>query len=122
MSNAGLVLPILEHLLSSKGNGEVSDSERYAWQKLLRRLLELGAAPPHARLILQRVVHEDETLDVEMLDLVRYGMRSRWVDHFSMESSSALVITDEDSKGLPTTGVTFMVGSSFFSGTSTVHC
>ncbi|EKM77777.1 hypothetical protein AGABI1DRAFT_121854 [Agaricus bisporus var. burnettii JB137-S8] len=109
MSNAGLVLPILEHLLSSKGNGEISDSERHTWQKLLRRLLELGAAPPQARLILQRVIREDDTLDAEMLDLVRYGMRSRWVDHFSMESSSALVITDEDSKGLPSTGVTFMV-------------
>lgn len=109
MSNAGLVLPILQYLLSSRGDGDVSDSERHAWQKLLRRLLELGAAPSHARLILEKVIGEDETLDAEMLDLVRYGMRSRWVDHFSMESSSAFIVTDEDSKGLPTTGITFMV-------------
>lgn len=110
MSNAGLVLPILEHFQSSKRDDSVSDQERHAWQKLLRRLLELGAEPAHARLILQRVVQEGETLDPEMLDLIRYGMKSRWVDHFSMESSSALVVSDEDNRGLPASGITFMVG------------
>ncbi len=109
MSNSSLVLSVLEYFHSSKGDGGVPEKERHAWQKLLRRLLELGAEPSYARLILQKSVQEGNNLDLEMLDLIRNGSKSRWVDHFSMESSSVLVATDEDSKGLPTSGITFMV-------------
>lgn len=109
MSNSGLVLPVLEHFHSSKGDEMVSEKERHTWQKLLRRLLELGAKPSYARLILQKAVQEGDNLDLGMLDLIRYGSKSRWVDHFSVESSSVLVATDEDNKGLPAAGITFMV-------------
>ncbi|KAF9449865.1 beach-domain-containing protein [Macrolepiota fuliginosa MF-IS2] len=109
LSSAGLVIPILEHFLSSKGDGHVPEKERHAWHKLLRRLLELGSEPAHARAILQKAVQQGDNLDPEMLDLIRYGMKSRWVDHFSMESSSSLIVTDEENKGLPASGITFMV-------------
>lgn len=111
MSNAGLAIPIFEHFCSSKGDKSVPEKERHAWQKLLRRLLELGSEPAHARAILQKAVQQGDILDPEMLDLIRYGMKSRWVDHFSMESPSALVVTNEDTRGLPASGITFMVGS-----------
>ncbi|KXN83156.1 hypothetical protein AN958_01769 [Leucoagaricus sp. SymC.cos] len=108
MSDAGLVTPILNHFLSSKGEDNVREKERHAWQKLLRRLLELGADPSHARAILRETVHAGDKLDPEMLDLIRYGMKSRWVDHFSMESFSTIVISDTESKGLSASGITFM--------------
>ncbi|KAF5354041.1 hypothetical protein D9756_006953 [Leucocoprinus leucothites] len=107
MSNGGLVLPILDHFRSSRGDTGVLEKERHAWQKLLRRLLELGADPAHARAILQKTVQGGDVLDAEMLDLIRYGMKSRWVDHFSMESAAGMKILDHEGKSLPSTGITF---------------
>jgi hypothetical protein len=109
MSGAGLVIPIFNHFRTSKGDESVPEKERHAWQKLLRRLLELGADPAHARAMLQETVQQGDTLDPETLDLIRYGMKSRWVDHFSMEGPSGIVITDTERKSLPTSGITFMV-------------
>ncbi|KAJ3575407.1 hypothetical protein NP233_g1115 [Leucocoprinus birnbaumii] len=108
MSSAGLVLPILDHFHSSKSDSSMVEKERHAWQKLLRRLLELGADPAHARAILHRTVQDGDVLDTEMLDLIRYGMKSRWVDHFSMESAACIKMSDLESKFLPGSGITFM--------------
>ena len=43
-----------------------------------------------------------------MLDVTRFGMESRWRQHFSMESSAAFV-RDDKLKGLPVGGLTDMV-------------
>ena len=51
----------------------------------------------------------DEVLDGEILEVVRFGMKSRWVEHFSMEMPAAIVVRDDKFKGLPATGFTFMV-------------
>ncbi|KAJ7439485.1 beach-domain-containing protein [Mycena latifolia] len=83
--------------------------ERNVLQKLLRRLLDMGATPPVARMLFQSVVKGDETLDAELLELIRYGMKSRWLEHFSMESPASLVLTEEGVKGLPVSGFTFMI-------------
>ncbi|KAJ7454045.1 beach-domain-containing protein [Mycena galericulata] len=86
-----------------------SEIERSALQKLLRRLLDMGATPAVARLLFQRVVKPDETLDAELLEVIRYGMKSRWLEHFSMESPASLTLTEEGVKGLPASGFTFMI-------------
>ena len=109
MSDAGLLLPILDHFRSSKGDSSVSEKERHAWQKLLRQLLELRADPAYGRVILQKTIQEGGTLDPEILDLVRYGMKSRWVDHFSLESVSGIKVNDLERKTLPNSGITFLV-------------
>lgn len=54
-----------------------------------------------------------EVLDGEILEVVRFGMKSRWVEHFSMEMPTPIVVRDDKFKGLPATGFTFMVSSIF---------
>ncbi|KAF7329558.1 hypothetical protein MKEN_00218700 [Mycena kentingensis (nom. inval.)] len=83
--------------------------ERNVLQKLTRRLLDMGATPAVARFLFQRVVREDDTLDAELLEVIRYGMKSRWLEHFSMESPASLALTEENVKGLPVAGFTFMI-------------
>ncbi|KAJ7709309.1 hypothetical protein B0H16DRAFT_1822009 [Mycena metata] len=83
--------------------------ERSVLQKLLRRLLDMGATPAVARLLFQAVVRADQTLDAELLEVIRYAMKSRWLEHFSMESPASMALTEEGVKGLPVPGFTFMV-------------
>ncbi|KAF7293071.1 hypothetical protein MIND_01206500 [Mycena indigotica] len=83
--------------------------ERNVLQKLTRRLLDMGATPAVARFLFQRVVREDDTLDAELLEVIRYGMKSRWLEHISMESPASLATTEENVKGLPVGGFTFMI-------------
>ncbi|KAJ7151346.1 beach-domain-containing protein [Mycena crocata] len=88
---------------------QTPEVERNVLQKLLRRLLDMGATPAVARLLFQTVVKEDETLDAELLEVIRYGMKSRWLEHFSMESPASMTLTEEGVKGLPILGFTFMI-------------
>ncbi|KAJ7201121.1 beach-domain-containing protein [Mycena pura] len=88
---------------------ETSEMERNVLQKLSRRLLDMNATPAVARYLFQNVVREDETLDAELLEVIRYGMKSRWLEHFSMESPASLTLTEEGAKGLPVSGFTFMI-------------
>ncbi|KAJ7720932.1 beach-domain-containing protein [Mycena metata] len=83
--------------------------ERSVLQKLLRRLLDMGATPAVARLLFQAVVRADQTLDAELLEVIRYAMKSRWLEHFSMESPASMALTEEGVKGLPVPGFTFMI-------------
>lgn len=109
LSSMGLTKLVFTRFCEARQDASVSEKERHVLQKLLRRLLEMGASTAEARSILQRAVKEDETLDLEMLDIVRLGIKSRWLEHFSMESPAALIIEDEKSKGLPAAGFTLMV-------------
>ena len=83
----------------TKLNAGVLEKERQVLQKLLRRLLEMGATTTEARGIFQKAVvlkdvdgKSNEVLDGEILDVVRFGMKSRWVEHFSMEAPAAIVV------------------------------
>ena len=78
-------------------------------QKLLRRLLDMGATSHVARSIMQRVVKEEGVLDSDMLEILRAGARSKWPQHFSMAAFSRLLVPQPDARGLPPNGVTFMV-------------
>ncbi|KAJ7241683.1 beach-domain-containing protein [Mycena haematopus] len=104
-SSFGLAEPLLKRFCASG----VPEIERNVLQKLLRRLLDMGATPAVARYLFQTVVREDETLDAELLELIRYAMKSRWLEHFSMESPASLTLTEENVKGLPILGFTFMI-------------
>lgn len=87
--------------------------ERQVVLKLLKRLLELGSTSQEARLMFQCALMRDneneETLNVDVLEVLRAGMKTRWPEHFSLEGPAALVVPCEPSKGLPGTGFTFMV-------------
>ncbi|KAH8809671.1 beach-domain-containing protein [Flagelloscypha sp. PMI_526] len=103
LSSLGIVGPLFD-----SWNLATTDAEKSLLSKLMRRLLDMGAVSTHARPIIQKSLKDDGTLDLEVLDLVRYGMRSRWLDHFSMEPSATLIATQEKVKGLPATGLSFM--------------
>ena len=99
---------------------DVSDKERHVLQKLLRRLLEMGATTTEARSIFQKAVTLNEVdgksngvLHGEILEVVRFGMKSHWVEHFSMQTPAAVVVRDHKFKGLPAMGFTFMVSLIF---------
>ncbi|KAJ6454462.1 hypothetical protein C8R47DRAFT_1252556 [Mycena vitilis] len=111
---------------TSASTSDTPALERAVLAKLLRRLLDMGATPPVARLLFQRVVvvrptdpgdsHSNgnsngpgETLDAELLEVIRYAMKSRWLEHFSMESPAALTLGEEGVRGLPVGGFTFMI-------------
>ncbi|KAJ7579061.1 beach-domain-containing protein [Mycena floridula] len=106
LSTLGLVPSLLEEFFNAKGS---SDKERHVIQKLLKKLLDMGATTAEARLIFQRVVNEDDTLETEVLDVVRSAIKSRWLEHISMESQATMVMRQENVKGLPSTGFTFMM-------------
>jgi len=116
LCSLGLIKSVFARFYESRKDPDVLEKERHVLQKLLRRLLEMGATTTEARRIFQKAVVLNETdvkgdgvLDGEILDVVRFGMKSRWVEHFSMETPAAIVVRDDKFKGLPTTGFTYMV-------------
>ena len=122
LCSLGLINSAFGRFYQTRMDSGVLDKERHVLQKLLRRLLEMGATTTEARGIFQRAVvlnevdeKSNEVLDGEILEVVRFGMKSRWVEHFSMETPAAIVVRDHKFKGLPATGFTFMVSFTFFS-------
>lgn len=109
LSTLGLVKSLFDWYYLRK---ETDPKERQALQRLLRRLLDMGATTREAKRIFQNAVKNDETLDTEVLEIIRAAIRARWPEHFSMEGQAALVLTDENMKGLPFSGCTFMVKNS----------
>ncbi|KAJ7672456.1 hypothetical protein DFH06DRAFT_1363364 [Mycena polygramma] len=112
LSSPALALaPVLLARFTSPASEDVTDRERAVLQKLLRRLLDMGATPAVARSLFQRVVKDGETLDAELLEVIRYAMKSRWLEHFSMESPASLTLSEEGVRGLPVGGFTYGSGS-----------
>jgi hypothetical protein len=111
LSSLGLVKSVFSRFYESRNKSEVAEKERYILQKFLRRLLDMGATTLEARVIFQKALKEDETLDTEILDTIRFGIKSRWLEHFSMESPATLSLKEESMRGMPPTGFTFMVGA-----------
>jgi hypothetical protein len=109
LSSLGLVKPLFDLYYESKEDGMVTEKERQVWQKLIRRLLDMGANTADARFIFEKAITAEETLDAEVMDIIRGGMKSRWPEHFSMDSGAALIVNEDGVKGLPAAGFTFMV-------------
>jgi hypothetical protein len=86
-----------------------TNREQRIIQKLLRRILDLGATTVDTRIMFQSAVTLAGTLDGDILEMIRGGIRSRWPDHFSLEKRAALKFCEENTRGLPTSGFTFMV-------------
>ena len=72
----------------------------------------MGATTSEARRTFQQAVKGDGTLAGEILDVIRFGMKIRWLQHFSMESSTALTVRDDKFKGFLAGGLMVMVCAS----------
>jgi hypothetical protein len=103
------ILGRLFRTFTSQKKHSVSSQERRIVQKLLRRILDLGATTVDTRIMFQSAVASDGTLSADILEMIRSGIKSRWPDHFSFERRAFLEFSEENAKGLPTTGFTFMV-------------
>ncbi|KAH9177644.1 beach-domain-containing protein [Lactarius sanguifluus] len=76
---------------TSQKTNSASSQERRIVQKLLRRILDLGAT----------TLHLTGTLNPDILEMIRSGIKSRWPDHFSFERRASLEFYEENAKGLP---------------------
>lgn len=103
------ILGRLFRAFTSQKKLSTSSQERRIVQKLLRRILDLGATTVDTRIMFQSAVASDGTLNADILEMIRSGIKSRWPDHFSFERRASLEFYEENTKGLPTTGFTFMV-------------
>ncbi|KAF4607270.1 hypothetical protein EYR38_001331 [Pleurotus pulmonarius] len=106
LSTSGIIKPLLGYYYGSRT--EISAKERQVVSKLLKKLLDMGATTPEARFIFQRAVKRDDSLDVDILESIRSGMKSRWPEHFSMESAASICLSGVNSKVL-TSGFSIMV-------------
>jgi hypothetical protein len=109
LCSAGLVKLLFDDLCRSRANDTIAEDHRRVPPRILRSLLEVGTSTSEARDIFQKVITQDGTLDAEILEIIRAGMKSRWPAHYSMESKAALTLVQDDLKGMPTTGFTYMV-------------
>ena len=108
-SSLDIVKSIFDAFIAARKNPASDEKERHVLQRILRRTLDLGATTGFSRLILQKTIKDDNGLDADVLDVVRAGMKARWPEHFSLESPAAIVMAQENTRGLPVTGFTFMV-------------
>jgi hypothetical protein len=87
----------------------VSDRERSAMARLLRRLLEPGvSSTTEAREIFRAAVGPTQALDADVLEVIRGATKAKWPPHFSLEPGGALLLDEDGVRGLPTGGTTFM--------------
>ncbi|KAH9896772.1 beach-domain-containing protein [Cubamyces lactineus] len=105
LSSLGLERSLFERLCGSKA---LVQQERKVVQKLLKRLLDHNVRTEDARLMFQRVIRKDDTLDPDVLEVLRAGMKVRWPEHFSLESPAAIRLTKTGTRALPATGFTFL--------------
>jgi hypothetical protein len=108
LSGLGLLGRLFRIYTSQKGSSATS-RERRVTQKLLKQILDLGATTVDTRTMFQSAVAPDGTLDTDILEIIRAGIKSRWPDHFSFEKRAALKFNEENTKGLPASGFTFLV-------------
>ncbi|RPD65419.1 beach-domain-containing protein [Lentinus tigrinus ALCF2SS1-7] len=106
LSSLGFIRSLFERLCCGT---VLPKPERQVVQKLLKRLLDHHVETADARLMFQRAIRKDDTLDPDVLEVLRAGMKVKWPEHFSFESPAAIRVTRNGTRALPSTGFTFMV-------------
>lgn len=116
LTNLDLVGPLFDAYcdMRSKSDDPTSSNnftkpERQVTGRLLKRLLELGVDTEVAKTIFQRAISPEGTLDGDVLEILRAGMRTRWPEHLSLENGAAIGVPVTGKEGLPKEGFTFMV-------------
>ncbi|KIK98640.1 hypothetical protein PAXRUDRAFT_823685 [Paxillus rubicundulus Ve08.2h10] len=120
----GILTPMFSYYMSGTVTQQGSNNsgmERRLQCKILKRLFEMGASTQDVRLLLQCAVREDKTLDLEAIDLIRIGLRSRWPPHLTLQATSAVALPLGSWKTPPTSGFTFMLWAWFERMPSEAH-
>lgn len=105
LSSLGLVCSLFQRLC---GGAELPKPEKQVVQKLLKRLLDHHVETEDARPMFQSAIRPGDTLDPDVLEVLRAGMKVRWPSHFSLESPAEIRVTRNGTRALPLTGFTFM--------------
>lgn len=110
LSMLGILTPMLSGFISSAVDQLGSHAaERRLQCKIIKRLFEMGASTQDAQQSFQCAVKEDKSLNIEMIDLIRTSLRSKWPPHISFQDMSAVTMPLGGWNTLPTSGLTFMV-------------
>jgi hypothetical protein len=96
----------------------ISSSAELVMQKLLRKMLSVGAPTKDVRRMFKALVmsqdastKEGEALDSHILQLLRTSMRVKWPEHFALGTDGAIEVQSEGgATGVGAAGWTFMVG------------
>ncbi|KAH0828735.1 hypothetical protein J3R83DRAFT_3154 [Lanmaoa asiatica] len=122
LSMLGILTPMFSSFISSTVDQPGSHAaERRLQCKIIKRLLEMGASTQDAKRLFQCAVKEDKSLDMEMIDLIRTGLRSKWPPHISFQDMSAVTMPLGGWNTLPTSGLTFMLWAWFERMPSVAH-
>ncbi|CCA74832.1 hypothetical protein PIIN_08801 [Serendipita indica DSM 11827] len=110
LNEARLVEHIFTKLYARGVNVEdIDDAERAVLQRMLRRLLEMGASTAETRMIYQRMVDTDLNIDSEILEILRSAKRAKFPEYFSFDGPAALHLNEDGGKTFPCPiGFTFM--------------
>ena len=116
LSMLGILTPMFSTFISSSTVDQLGShaAERRLQCKIIKRLFEMGASTQDVQRLLQCAVKEDKSLDPEMVDLIRTGLKSKWPPHVSLQDMSAVTMPLGDRTTLPTSGLTFMVSIEIF--------
>jgi len=112
LAMTGILTPLFSQFTSSPVNNTGTDSpspERRLLSKILKRLFEMGASAQDVRQLLQCAVNEDGSLDAEMIEFLRIGMKSSWPSHVSLSGSSVVAKPLQTLRTLPSAGFAFTV-------------
>lgn len=115
LSAMGLARLLFERLYIPEFRTHAIDQPTEAvMQKLLKKMLGVGASTMDVRLMFQKAVREDNSLDSHILEILRSSMRVKWPEHFSFDGAASIELKDENPKGMQCPyGFSFMVGVIF---------
>ncbi|CCM01781.1 uncharacterized protein FIBRA_03848 [Fibroporia radiculosa] len=109
LSSLDIAGPLFQQYCVWKDDVDVVKQERQLVAKLLRRLIDVGTTTDEARLMFQRALRVDDTLDPDVLELLRAGMKVQWPEHMTLQSPAALQVIHPSIRGLSPSGFTFMI-------------
>lgn len=111
LSMLGVLTPMFSSFISSSAVDQLGShaAERRLQCKIIKWLFEMGASTQDAQRLFQCAVKEDKSLDTEIIDLIRTGLRSKWPPHISFQDMSTVTMSLGGLTTLPPSGFTFMV-------------
>lgn len=121
LSMLGILTPMFSNFISSSTVDQQGPdaAERRLQCKIVKRLFEMGASTRDAQRLFQCAVKEDKSLDAEMIDLIRSGLKSKWPPHILFQDMSSVTMPLGSCTTLPASGLTFLVSVRIF---ASPHC
>lgn len=106
LSSTSLFRNIFDYFMNTDNSDTVV---RPLLHRILRKLLEIGVDIADVRTLFRSVIRKDRTLDTHVLEIVRSGIKAKWPMHLSMGEKAYMSFMEENVRGLPSTGLTFMI-------------